>query len=173
MDVVTISDANLGLDDYPVRVIAVEEDDKGLLTITAEELTVGVSTPVLYPNSGPSSSLPNQGIAADPVNTPLIYEPPGRSRQASRKCGSGGGSGVADPDLGRLPYLGVGSTTSPFGESVSRPHPPGAPRRRALVAPSGWDKTDTLSVSLVESGGTLIPAPRRPRPARLDALARR
>ena len=49
MDVVTISDANLGLSDCPVRIVAIEEDDKGLLAVTAEELTVGVSTPVLYP----------------------------------------------------------------------------------------------------------------------------
>ncbi len=72
MDVVTISDANLGLANYPVRVAAIEEDDKGLLTVTAEELTVGVSTPVLYANSGPTSYLPNQGVAASGVNPPLI-----------------------------------------------------------------------------------------------------
>ncbi len=47
MDIVTITDANLGLSDYPVRIDTIEEDDKGLLTVTAEELTVGVSTPVL------------------------------------------------------------------------------------------------------------------------------
>ena len=30
MDIVTITDANLGLSDYPVRITAIEEDDKGL-----------------------------------------------------------------------------------------------------------------------------------------------
>ena len=66
MDVVTINDANLGLSAYPVRIIAIEEDDKGLLTVTAEELTVGVSTPVLYPNASTSSTVPNRGVAPIP-----------------------------------------------------------------------------------------------------------
>ena len=33
MDIVTITDANLGLSNYPVRVIEIEEDDKGLLVV--------------------------------------------------------------------------------------------------------------------------------------------
>ena len=33
MDIVTITDANLGLSNYPVRIIEIEEDDKGLLVI--------------------------------------------------------------------------------------------------------------------------------------------
>ena len=44
MDVVTINDANLGLSVCPVRIIAIEEDEKGLIAVTAEELTAGVST---------------------------------------------------------------------------------------------------------------------------------
>ena len=63
MDVVTITDANLGLADYPVRILSIEEDDKGLLTTTAEELTVGVSTPALYPNASRRAASP---IAASP-----------------------------------------------------------------------------------------------------------
>ena len=34
MDIVTITDANLGLSNYPVRIIEIEEDDKGLLAFT-------------------------------------------------------------------------------------------------------------------------------------------
>ena len=37
MDVVTINDANLGLSQFPVRVTTIEEDEKGILTITVEE----------------------------------------------------------------------------------------------------------------------------------------
>src|ERR1700722_13596429 len=77
MDIVTISDANLGLSAYPVRITTIEEDDKGLLTVTAEELTVGVSTPAFYPSSGlaPAFQL-NQAVGVDSINAPLIYEPP-------------------------------------------------------------------------------------------------
>src|SRR5208337_2581888 len=44
MDVVTLTDANLGLSNYPVRIITIEEDAKGLMSVTAEELVSGVST---------------------------------------------------------------------------------------------------------------------------------
>ncbi len=48
MDIIAISDANLGLDDALVRIVSIEEDDKGLFEITAEELTVGVADTPLY-----------------------------------------------------------------------------------------------------------------------------
>ena len=66
MDVVTITDANLGLANYPVRIVSIEEDDKGLLTITAEELTAGVSTPVLYPNPGRRDPRPTRASQPTP-----------------------------------------------------------------------------------------------------------
>ena len=62
MDIVTITDSNLGLSNYPVRVIAIEEDDKGLLAITAEELVAGVSNPPLYQNAAPSRFQPNLAV---------------------------------------------------------------------------------------------------------------
>src|SRR5208337_1142262 len=76
MDVVTITDANLGLSNYPVRVISIEEDDKGLLAVTAEELVTGVSTPAYYPGASAGNFAPNWAVPAVPVNPPLIYEPP-------------------------------------------------------------------------------------------------
>ena len=54
MDVIAITDANLGLSNYPVRVIEIEEDDKGLLEVTCEELVTGVSNPAFYQTAGAS-----------------------------------------------------------------------------------------------------------------------
>jgi hypothetical protein len=76
MDIVTITDSNLGLSNYPVRIISIEEDDKGLLAVTAEELVAGVSTPAYYPSASPGNFAPNWAVPATPVNTPLICEPP-------------------------------------------------------------------------------------------------
>ncbi len=158
MDVVTISDANLGLANYPVRVAAIEEDDKGLLTVTAEELTVGVSTPVLYANSGPTSYLPNQGVAASGVNPPLIWEPPPALTGGVAQIwvgASGGSGGLADPNWGgayvwvsvdNVAYSQVASITAPLRQGVLT---------AALASTAGWDATDTLSVNLAESGGAL------------------
>lgn len=158
MDVVTISDANLGLSDFPVRVVSIEEDDKGLLTITAEELTVGVSTPVLYPSSGPAAFQPNQGAAAAPINPPLIWEPPTAltgGRPQVWVGASGGASGVADPDWGGayvwislddVAYTQIAVITQPLRQGFLT---------AALPLATGWDATDALSISLAESAGTL------------------
>ena len=49
MDIVTITDSNLGLSNYPVRVIEIEEDDKGLLAFTCEELRCGSRFATCWP----------------------------------------------------------------------------------------------------------------------------
>ena len=76
MDIVTITDANLGLSNSSVRIIEIEEDADGVLSITAEELVGGVSTPAFYPNASAGAAIPNWATPAAAVNAPLIYEPP-------------------------------------------------------------------------------------------------
>ena len=75
MDIVTITDESLGLDQFPVRITRVEEDEDGLLTITAEELAVGSRSAVEYDLQ---SSNGYQGGNEEPgnVNAPVIIEPP-------------------------------------------------------------------------------------------------
>ena len=90
MDIVTLTDANLGLSNYPVRVIEIEEDDKGLLAFTCEELVTGVSNPAFNPNASSTGFQPNYGVPAVPTSTrrsSSSLRP--RSRAASRKSGSG------------------------------------------------------------------------------------
>jgi len=158
MDVVTITDANLGLSGYPVRITSIEEDDKGLLTVAAEELTVGVSTPTLYPNASTTSSVPNRGATPASVNAPLIWEPPPALTGGTPQIwvgASGGSNGAVDPYWGGarvwvsvddVAYSQVAAITQPLRQGVLS---------AALPAASGWDATNTLSVSLVESGATL------------------
>ena len=158
MDIVTITDANLGLSNVPVRITSIEEDDNGQLTVTAEELTVGVSTPVLYPNAGASGFQLNQGAAADPVNAPLIYEPPSAATGGAAQVwvgASGGLGGVADPNWGgayvwisldNISYSNIATLSQPLRQGFLT---------AALAAASGWDTTHTLSVTLAESGGAL------------------
>ena len=54
MDILTVTDVNLGLSNYPVRIIQIEEDDKGLLSFTCEELVAGVSSPAYNPSASSS-----------------------------------------------------------------------------------------------------------------------
>lgn len=75
MDIVTITDESLGLNQFPVRITRVEEDEDGMLSITAEELAVGSRSAVEYDLQ---SSNGYQGGNEEPgnVNAPDILEPP-------------------------------------------------------------------------------------------------
>ena len=155
MDIIEISDANLGLSNYPIRIISIEEDDKGLLAITAEELTAGVSTPAANPRQGTSSFTLNRNITASSVNTPLIFEPPPALTNNTAQVwvgASGGVAGVADPNWGGcyvwlsyddISYSNIATINQPLRQGfLTSP----------LGAASGWDTTETLGVSLAESG---------------------
>lgn len=75
MDIVTLTDLDIGLDRFPVRITRVEEDEDGLLRITAEELAIGSRSAVEYDLQ---SSNGYQGGNEEPgnVNAPAMFEPP-------------------------------------------------------------------------------------------------
>jgi hypothetical protein len=157
MDIVTITDANLGLSNYPVRVIEIEEDDKGLLSFTCEELVTGVSNPAFNPNASSTGFQPNQGVPAVEINQPLLFEPPpgltGGVAQvwfgASGINGGGGsqwGGAHVYVSTDNVTYSQIAVLTSPMRQGFLT---------ASLPAAAGWDSVNTLAVDLTESGGTL------------------
>ena len=158
MDIVTITDANLGLSAFPVRIVSVEEDDKGLLTVTAEEFQAGVGSPAYNPTNGAVAFQPNQSANAASVNAPLIYEPPpaATSNVAQVWVGASGGSGgIADPNWGgAFVWASVDNTTFQNIATITQPLRQGL-LTASLASATGWDTTDTLAVNLAESGGVL------------------
>ncbi len=77
MDLVTITDPGLGMIDVAARIVSVEEDEAGILTVTAEEFPGGIATAAAYPVQRGTPELLDQGVIPAPVNTPIIFEPPG------------------------------------------------------------------------------------------------
>ncbi|EKU67748.1 putative phage tail protein, partial [Acinetobacter pittii] len=75
MDIVTITDEALGLNQFPVRITRIEEDEFGELTITAEELAVGSRSAIEY-DSQASNGYQGGNEEAGNVNAPAIFEPP-------------------------------------------------------------------------------------------------
>lgn len=75
-DIVTITEPNIGLSNFPVRILTVDEDDKYDLAITAEEFPAGIGIPSLF-SPATNTASPPPDIYADPgdVNPPLIMEP--------------------------------------------------------------------------------------------------
>jgi hypothetical protein len=76
MDLVTVTDAGLGLANVAVRITAIEEDDAGLLSVTAEEFPGGIATAVQYPIQTKNPNSTNQAVVPARVNPPVLYEPP-------------------------------------------------------------------------------------------------
>ncbi|MGA9487550.1 MAG: phage tail protein [Methylocella sp.] len=76
MDLVTITDTLLGLNNVAVRIIEIEEDDSGMLAVTAEEFPGDTATAVQYPVQGGGGNSISQNVVPARVNAPVIFEPP-------------------------------------------------------------------------------------------------
>ena len=153
MDIVTLTDTNLGLSNYPVRIIEIQEDDKGLLSFTCEELVTGVSTPQFYASASTAGSFqPNWGIPAVAINAPIIFEPnPGLTNGVAQVWfgASGGSSGGPSQWGGANVYVSIDDVTYSQIAVLTAPLRQGF-LTAILPAASGWDSVDTLSVNLAE-----------------------
>jgi hypothetical protein len=76
MDIVTLTDAALGMERVAVRIVSIEEDDDGALKVVAEEYPGSIGSAVAYPVQGNSSLVIDRNIIPSAVNAPLIFEPP-------------------------------------------------------------------------------------------------
>jgi hypothetical protein len=167
MDLVTLTDPGLGLNRTPVRITAIEENDEGTLTITAEEFPLGVASATAYPTQGSNGGQPSTGVIPASVNPPVFFEPDAAllaalglapNQPVIAMAVSGGSAGVADPNWGGAEvWVSVdGSTYQHLGTIT------GPARQGVLVDPlAGFtgtnpDAADTLTVNLAESGGTLM-----------------
>ena len=158
MDILAISDATLGLDGFLVRIVSIEEDDKGFFDITAEELIVGVSDTPLYAAATITTPAINRAARVGAINTPLIYEPPsGYSSTPEVLLGASSSlaNGKADPNWGGADvWASLDGSSYAQIASINGATPQGH-LTAYLASASGWDTTNTLSVDLTESGGTL------------------
>lgn len=75
MDIITITDANLGLNRAWVRVKEIDEDDDGILSFQVEEYLAGTGSPALF-DVNPATRYV-QDLNAEPAlaSPPVIFEP--------------------------------------------------------------------------------------------------
>jgi hypothetical protein len=160
MDLVTVTDSLLGLVNAPIRITEIEEDENGCLSVTAEEFPLGAATATLYATQPVANTPLNRGVAADPVNQPIIFEPPAALAGATAQvwiAASGGSGGVADPNWG-----GANVWLSTDGSSYSQIGAIVGPARQGMLSASlptfsgtNPDSADTLSVNMAESGAVI------------------
>lgn len=154
MDLVTLTDEGLGLNKTPVRIIEIEEDEEGVLTVKAEDFPMGAATATAYPTQ------PSLGYSADynksPGNAhaPVIFEAPlqltGGEPQIWLATAGGdmwGGAEVwISTDGDSYTRIGATNKKARFG-SLSAP----------LASGAVFDRTNTLNVEISAgqmTGGT-------------------
>ena len=76
MSIVTLTDAGMGLERFPVRIISVNEAADGELTVVAEEMPIGAVSPAMYSAQASAGYASNHNVAPGAINAPLIFEPP-------------------------------------------------------------------------------------------------
>ena len=154
MDLVTLTDEGLGLNKTPVRIIEIEEDEEGVLTVKAEDFPMGAATATAYPTQ------PSLGYSADynksPGNAhaPVIFEAPlqltGGEPQIWLATAGGdmwGGAEVwISTDGNSYTRIGATNKKARFG-SLSEP----------LASGAVFDRANTLNVEISTgqmTGGT-------------------
>jgi hypothetical protein len=152
MDLVQITDFRLGASALTVRITAVEEDDEGSLSVTAEDFFGGYSAAVLYPKQSGAGYVPNWNSPPGDVNPPIIFEPPADLLTGNLEiwvAASGGinwgGAQVWISSDGNS-YALAGVVNSPASQGTLIADLPSHPSP---------DSTDILAVDLTESQGQL------------------
>lgn len=74
MDLVTLTDANLGFDKYPVRIVEIQEDETGYLSVIAEDWPFGIAGATKYPHQYTDAFSLDMNTAAGDAATPVIFE---------------------------------------------------------------------------------------------------
>lgn len=154
MDIVSLTDPKLGFDQLPVRIVDIEESEEGELRISAEDLTVGVSTPGSYDTQVTDGYQVNALENPGPTSAPVIFQPPVElSGVPQIWIGAAGGEfwggaqvWVSDDDA---TYAQVGTISAPARYGVLTANFP---------AGSNPDTVNTLSVDLTISSATLTSA---------------
>lgn len=160
MDLVTLTDPWLGLNKTPVRILEIEENDKGDYEITAEQFPWGTATATLYPKGTNGGNFPTQGQSGPGnINTPIIFQPPNRLSGYDYQLWLG--LSGANPNWGgcRVWMSTDGTNYSPVTSTIGANAQTTQCRMGVTTADlpvgSSIDTTHTLSVNVEESGAQL------------------
>jgi hypothetical protein len=153
-DWITVTCPRLGLDQMPLRVTEISEDDQMTSTVTALEWPIGAAQAPTFPTQNRSPLLINYNAAPMDCNPPVIFEPPlGLSDNLSVWMAVSGG-----PNWGGCQvWVSLDHATYQQAGVVSAPARTGS-LINPLPASPDPDLTDTLAVDLSESRGVLLSA---------------
>jgi hypothetical protein len=154
MDLVTLTDSNLGLNKHPVRIVSIKENAQGELDFEAEDFPWGTATPTEYPYAAGTGFAPNQQADPGSVNPPVLFEANNRIALGSAYEIWMGVSGSSPNWGGCSVWLSAdGNSYRQIGRIF------GSARMGVLTASlatgSDPDTVNTLAIDLTESQGVL------------------
>ena len=156
-DLITLTEPGLGLNNTPVRIVAIEEDADGGLKVIAEDWPNGIATAVAYPAPGRGGECPNMADSPGSCNAPVIFEPPGdlTSGEMEAWIGTSGGDNWGGCEI----HVSRDGSTYALVGTINAPARHGT-LTQSLAAFNGLnpDNSSTLAVDLSISKGTLASA---------------
>lgn len=162
MDLVTLTDAHLGLSRKLVRIKEITENQDYTLTIIAEDALIGAASPPLYGSQAAGGYVLNFNVDPGVTIQPFFFEPTDQlagglevwMAVAGQNLSLWGGCNVYVSYDG-VNYMFAGQQLGPTRMGVTTA---GFSIVPAATSPPTLDPTNTLSVSLVESGSQLLSA---------------
>lgn len=155
MDLVTLTESGLGLNKTPVRIIGIEEDEDGLLTVRAEDYPFGVASATRYPSQSGAGYATNYSAAPGDVAAPVFFEPPIELATATGLevwCAVSGQPGNAGSQWGGCHvWASLDGTTYKQVGTVR-----GGARYGTLTAPLAGGSGGSLAVALAGRGGQML-----------------
>ena len=158
MDILTLTEPNLGLAKQAVRITDIQENSDRTLAFTAEEFLGTVSAP-LYARQQSLGTGRNNNVAPGNVNAPILFEPTSKQSYAAEVWGAVSG---ANPALwgGCEIWASYDNATYALAATVAGASRTGSltatlPAVAAATSGQTVDNTNTLSVDLTESAGSL------------------
>jgi len=144
MDIVTITDTIMGINQLQIRIIEITEDEEFRLTITAEDFPFGSATASLYPKQTTESYTANYNISGGNTNTPMVMEAPDTlSKSLEIWVGASGGNLWGGCDV----YVSYdGSSYKQIGSI-------GTPTKQGVIV---TDTTTAITVNMAMSNSSMI-----------------
>jgi len=156
LDLVGLTDSNLGLNNTLVSINSIQENDDGTFTFEAEEWPLGTGAPPRFDfNDGQGFSV-DYNAEAPSVNIPQFFEPPyslaGALEVWAAVSGPNANWGACDV------YISTDGATFQQAGHISYGARMGTIENALPAATQDYDQSNTANVNLTESRGTLVGA---------------
>lgn len=169
MDYVTLTSELSELSEVLVRIVTIEENEDGMLSLEAEEVPGQLAQPALYLDKTPDRYQPNYYVEPQSINAPVFIEP---TLELLQKTNIELWVALSSPDPlwgGCNIYVSTDGVSFQYLDRFEKKSMQGV-LTASLSSGSVIDTTNTLSISMAESLGTIESSPTQSDATNLNTL---